>query len=175
MCLPSTFFCMYHNAQLVQACFWRDMRSFSMFLLWFLSLGLDVFVIFGMNSLHGLCQEYSLMGVRKTKDLFGYWGLQCDVNEQSSLEVIKENWFPSAEDVPAPCWKRSSSSLFAAQGGSVRTRLCVLLLPLLQACFSPQNQENSSACFVFRAPNAQHAECAGAGVSCCLGVIIRKF
>lgn len=34
--------------------------------------GLDVFVIFGMNSLHGLQQEYLLMGVGKTKDMFGY-------------------------------------------------------------------------------------------------------
>lgn len=30
------------------------------------------------------------MGVGKTKGVFRCSGLQCDVNEQSSLEVIKE-------------------------------------------------------------------------------------
>lgn len=140
-----------------------------MLLLWFLSLALDVFVIFGMNSPHGLYQEHSVMAVGKTKGMFGYLGFQCDVNQPSSVEVIKEKWFPSAEAVPAPCWKHSSSPLSllgccsgsAAQGGSVRARVCVLMLLCSRPGFSLQNQ-NCSVCFVFRAV-------VGAGVSCCLG------
>lgn len=122
-----------------------------------------------MNSPHGLYQEHSVMAVGKTKGMFGYLGFQCDVNQPSSVEVIKEKWFPSAEAVPAPCWKHSSSPLSllvccsgsAAQGGSVRARVCVLMLLCSRPGFSLQNQ-NCSVCFVFRAV-------VGAGVSCCLG------
>lgn len=57
-------------------------------------------------------------GCRKEKGCVGYLGFQCNVNEPSSLEVPKENWFPSAEDVPVPCWKHwtwGSQGSFPAQ------------------------------------------------------------
>lgn len=56
----------------------------------------------------------------------------------------------------------------AAQGGSVRTRVCLLMLPLLQAWIqSPKPAE--LLCLLCFQSSSVHTESAGAGVSCCFG------
>ncbi|NXI29376.1 TENA protein, partial [Sterrhoptilus dennistouni] len=65
----------------------------------------------------------------------------------------------TAEEVPAPCWRCSSSSLFvgvhsgsAAQGGSLSTRVCVLMLPLLQVWIQPPAPGELLSLLCFQSP-----------------------
>ncbi|NWT22792.1 TENA protein, partial [Cardinalis cardinalis] len=79
-------------------------------------------------------------------------------NEGPALTDLTQGSLTHPQFIRTPCWKHSSSSLFAAQGGSVRTRLCVLLLPLLQAWFQSPKPGELLCLLCLGDPNAQPIE-----------------
>ncbi|NXD51198.1 TENA protein, partial [Corvus moneduloides] len=106
----------------------------------------------------------SLCGCARTgRELGGMWGKMREKEKPVLTDLAQGS-------LTHPQYIRSvlPPYIFCPPGGSVRTRVCLLMLPLLQACIqSPKPAE--LFCFLCFQSSSVHTESAGAGVSCCLG------